>query len=451
MPSLRQIHGIVSAGRAGWSNALMQVIAPATRIAALGPGRQPVHASNHDPGATWLELVARPLWGLAAYAAGGGTADTPWHEVRAALTAALDPEHAWYVGPPMDHDQRIVESAAIGYALAVAPHELWDPLTGRQRDHLSTWLSAAAQAEPVDNNWHFFPLLAATGLRAVGVPTDDARVTAHLNRLEEFTLADGWYSDGPGQPGKTAPRDYYVPFGFHFYGLLLASLKAVDDARAERFTRRATVFATQFQDWFASDGAGLPFGRSLGYRLGQGAFWSMLAAANVPALPWARTRGLAERHLDWWWRQPIATEDGALTVGYAYPNTGVVEQYLAGGSPYWGTKFFMALAAEADHPFWTAEPQPSPAQESITIQSAAALVIARDTDGDIVALNGQQPPAWNARGAAAKYAKFAYSTLAGFSVPTGGDDLAGGAFDSALALSDDGEHWRTRRGGEASL
>ncbi|MGS2620090.1 DUF2264 C-terminal domain-containing protein, partial [Micromonospora sp. LZ34] len=65
--------------------------------------------------------------------------------------------------------------------------------------------------------------------------------------------------------------------------------------------------------------------------------------------------------------------------------------------------------------------------------------------------SGQHAPACNARGAAAKYAKFAYSTLAGFSVPTGGDDLAGNAFDSALALSDDGEHWRTRRGGEASL
>jgi hypothetical protein len=55
------------------SRALLAVTAPAVRLAALGPHRQPTAASSNDPGATWLELVARPLWGLAAHAAGGGT------------------------------------------------------------------------------------------------------------------------------------------------------------------------------------------------------------------------------------------------------------------------------------------------------------------------------------------------------------------------------------------
>ncbi|MCP2321857.1 hypothetical protein HDA40_000364 [Hamadaea flava] len=450
MPSLHQIHGAVSADREGWFSALLAVVSPATRTAALGPDRQPVHATNHDPGATWFELVARPLWGLAASAAGGLRADVQWDELRNSLTAAVDPAHPWYIGPPPDLDQRVVESAAVGYALAVAPHELWEPLTGRQRDHLRDWLSVAANATPVDNNWHFFPVLAATGLRAVGVQVEEARVSAHLDRLEEFAIADGWYADGPGLPARSAPRDYYVPFGFHFYGLLLASLDAVDPARAARFRSRAAEFAQQFQHWFADDGAGLPFGRSLGYRLAQGSFWPVLAAADQPALPWDRVRGLAQRHLDWWWRQPIAAEDGGLTVGYAYPNTGVVEQYLAGGSPYWGTKFFSALAAPADHPFWTAAPA-ALSQERVTVQPAPVMVLNRSADGDVVALNGQHAPLWNARGGAAKYAKFAYSTLAGISVPTGGADLENSAFDSALGLSDDDVHWRTRTSGSSSL
>ncbi|NUR48692.1 MAG: DUF2264 domain-containing protein [Hamadaea sp.] len=450
MPSLHQIHGAVSAHREGWFSALLAVVSPATRTAALGPDRQPVHATNHDSGATWFELVARPLWGLAAAAAGGLRADAQWDELRGSLTAAVDPAHPWYIGPPPDLDQRIVESAAVGYALAVAPHEVWDPLTGPQRDHLRDWLSAAANATPVDNNWHFFPVLAATGLRAVGVPVDEARVTAHLDRLEEFAVADGWYADGPGLPGRSAPRDYYVPFGFHFYGLLLASLGAVDAGRAARFRARAVEFAQQFQHWFADDGAGVPFGRSLGYRFAQGSFWPLLAAADVPALPWDRVRGLAERHLDWWWRQPAAAEDGGLTVGYAYPNTGVVEQYLAGGSPYWGTKFFAGLAAPAGHPFWTATPA-TPAPASVSVQPAPTMVLAKDAAGDVVTLNGQHAPLWNARGGAAKYAKFAYSTLAGISVPTGGADLEDSALDSALGLSDDGVHWRTRSTGESSL
>ncbi|NUT38143.1 MAG: DUF2264 domain-containing protein [Hamadaea sp.] len=453
MPSLHQIQGPVSAGREGWADALLTVAAPAARVAALGPARQPVHATNHDPGATWFELLTRPLWGMAAQAAGGtpGALAEEWELIRFALARAVDPGDDWYIGAPQDRDQRIVESAAVGYALAVAPGLLWEPLTGAQRDHLAAWLSAAAAAEPVDNNWHFFPVLAATGLRAVGVPVDEKLVTAHLDRLEEFALADGWYADGPGVPGRMAARDYYVPFGFHFYGLLLASLKACDAERAERFRERARVFAGQFQHWFAADGAALPFGRSLGYRFAQGSFWSVLAAADVEALPWDRVRGLAQRHIDWWWRQPIAAEDCGLTVGYAYPNTGVVEQYLAGGSPYWGSKFFAGLAAAPDHPFWTVETAEPDRTPRIDVQPAPAMVLARTADGDVTALAGQHAPAWNARGGAAKYAKFAYSTLAGISVPTGGADLENGAFDGVLALSDDGDHWRTRTVGETEL
>ncbi|WP_169734164.1 DUF2264 domain-containing protein [Hamadaea tsunoensis] len=444
MPSPQDVHGVAPTDREGWSRALLGLIAPATRVAALGPARLPVHAANHDPGSAWLESIARPLWGLAPLAAGGGTAPQ-WDEVRAALAAAVDPRGPWYIGEPVDRDQRIVESAAIGYALAAAPHEMWDPLSGVQRDNLAAWLGAAMRAEPVDNNWHFFPVYAATGLAAVGVPVDEGAKRAHLDRLEEFALADGWYADGPG-----AARDYYVPFGFHFYSLLLTRLGAVEEERAERFRERATRFAGQFRNWFAADGAGLPFGRSLGYRFAQGAFWSALAAADCEALPWAEVRGLAQRHLEWWWPKPVADEEGGLTVGYAYPNTGVVEQYMAGGSPYWGVKFFAALAAGSDHPFWTEKPAPVEGP-AVLAQPAASMVLSRDGRGDVVALNGQETPAWRPRGGTAKYAKFAYSTLAGIGVPTGGPDLDDFGLDGTLALSDDGVHWRTRTHGVAEL
>jgi hypothetical protein len=45
----------------------------------------------------------------------------------------------------------------------------------------------------------------------------------------------------------------------------------------------------------------------------------------------------------------------------------------------------------------------------------------------------------------AKYGKFAYSSAFGYSVPTGGYQLEQYAPDSMLALSEDGEFWKTRR------
>ena len=62
----------------------------------------------------------------------------------------------------------------------------------------------------------------------------------------------------------------------------------------------------------------------------------------------------------------------------------------------------------------------------------------------VVMLSAGQHNPW-ARHGAAKYAKFAYSTRFGFSVPAGTRSLEQGAFDSTLALSEDGEHWRPVR------
>src|SRR5205807_2266816 len=65
---------------------------------------------------------------------------------------------------------------------------------------------------------------------------------------------------------------------------------------------------------------------------------------------------------------------------------------------------------------------------------------ARPTSRHVIALASGQHGPW-IRHAGEKYAKFAYSTAFGFSVPLGRRGLAQAAADSMLALSDDGEHW----------
>jgi hypothetical protein len=136
-----------------------------------------------------------------------------------------------------------------------------------------------------------------------------------------------------------------------------------------------------------------------------------------------------------------------LSVGYRYPNSAVVEQYLGAGSPYWSTKFFLPLALPIDHPFWTVDVRACDGDGDgdgvVSAQPAPRAVLSRHR-GDVVLLNGQGWRDW-ARSGAAKYAKFAYSTRAGFSIPAGDRSLAAGAFDSMLALSDDaGRRWRAR-------
>ncbi|WP_375803652.1 DUF2264 domain-containing protein, partial [Enterobacter kobei] len=48
--------------------------------------------------------------------------------------------------------------------------------------------------------------------------------------------------------------------------------------------------------------------------------------------------GIVLRHLRWWQQQSIVDRDGILTLGFAYPNLAMCEDYNSPGSPYWALK-----------------------------------------------------------------------------------------------------------------
>ncbi|NUS13324.1 MAG: DUF2264 domain-containing protein, partial [Streptomyces sp.] len=388
-----------------------------------------------------LEGYARPLWGLAPLAAGGGDF-AHWDLWARGLAAGTDPAHPEYWGAPEDLDQRTVESAAIGFALALAPDRLWDPLSGAEKDRAGAWLARFVDARTPDNNWNFFPVMVSLGLDRVGHAHDRDARHARLDRLETYALADGWYADGP-----TAQRDYYIPWAMHFYGLIYAALAGAEDpARAARFRQRAGEFALGFRHWFAADGSAVPYGRSLVYRFAQGSFWGALAYAGSDALPAGEVKGLLMRHLRWWRDRSGSTSPGGLlSIGYGYPQPAVAEQYNGPASPYWAMKAFLPLALPAGDPFWAAPEEPLPDLPGTLVQPPAGAVVLR-SGGDVTLLSGRQHNTW-ACGGPAKYAKFAYSTRFGFSLPAGDLGLVHGAYDSVLAVSDDeGEpvHFRVR-------
>jgi len=74
------------------------------------------------------------------------------------------------------------------------------------------------------------------------------------------------------------------------------------------------------------------------------------------------------------------------------------------------------------------------------------MVLCRnDEQSHVFALTSGQWAGFGPTHVAAKYAKFAYSNQFGFSVSSEASDLEKGAFDSMLALSEDGRLWRARR------
>jgi hypothetical protein len=406
------------------------------------------YAAVFEESTAELEGFARPLYGIVPLTV-GGYEFAGWDRIGAGLDAGTDPASPEYWGPvPGDTDQRMVEQAAIGLALAFCPERAWEPLSAPARVRLVSWLQGIFEHDPAPNNWQFFRVLVALGLDRVGAGFDRSKVATSLERLDGYRLGEHWYADG-----ALANVDWYTPFAFHTYGLMYAAANDIglgDDRRAAAYRERAAGFATDVQHWFAPDGAAVPFGRSLTYRFAMASFWGALAWADVETdLTWGQVRGLSMRHLRWWADKPISDRDGVLSVGFTYDNRRLSETYNSAGSPYWSMKAFGALAASADHPFWTSGEEPLEPLDSPVVLRDAGQVIVRGVDHAVV-LPARPAVALDfPEQSSGKYRKFAYSSVFGFS----GDiaDTYGAVHtDSMLALTTVDGQRRVRLGVEVA-
>ncbi|MFD2657370.1 DUF2264 domain-containing protein [Gracilibacillus thailandensis] len=396
-------------------------------------------AAAYSESVAGLECFSRVLWGAAPFIASHGST-TLWSKHLQGIVNGTDRESEGYWGEIHDYDQRIVEMAAFGYALCLAPEQVWEPLSEDQQDNLINWLSQINQHAAHDCNWLFFAVIVNIGLKQVGAPYDQATIEHNLNRIDDFYLGDGWYKDG-----EVAHVDYYTPFALHYYGLFYATVMEKDDPeRAKVYKERAILFARDFLHWFSEDGRALPYGRSLTYRFAQCSFWSAYVYAGLDDIPLGTVKGIILRHFRYWCKQDIFQPDGTLSIGYHYPNLLMAENYNAPGSPYWAFKSFLLLALPEDHPFWQVDEQPLPSLPKSKRLAKASLVIKRHDEHVVAFTSGYQHTNAHTH-TSSKYEKFAYSNYFGFSVPRGEWGLDQGAFDNMLALSEQDQLFRVKR------
>lgn len=414
-------------------------------------------AAHYGERSARVEGWARVLWGLGPLFGGDNSALPAAQQAEIEDWAALyrqglihgtDPADAGYWGDIYDYDQKMVETAALDVALALAPDVLWTPLTETQRQHVYAWLGQMNRHRIHPNNWRFFRILTNMAFARLGLPVDAERLKEDFGVIEHCYIGDGWYFDG-----NNGQLDYYIPFAMHFYSMIWAALSPLDaDGYRETLKGRSARFAGDFIHWFADDGAEIPFGRSLTYRFAHSAFFPALALAGVqaPGLPWGTVRHAVLQNLRHWMQYPITGPDGVLTIGYQYPNLVMSEKYNAPGSPYWSFKAFLFLALPESHPFWQGAEAtvPHPAQ---AMQAKPRMLLCYENQGGVGHLTaypvGQH--CMEHGNCAAKYEKFVYSNRFGFSVSRGAT-LDTGAFDSTLVASEAGwDFYRARYGVQA--
>lgn len=390
--------------------------------------------ANYPEDTAKMEAFSRVLWGLAPLWACGESAGEFDDLYVQGIISGTDPESDEYWGdiPEVSEDQKIVEMAALGLALILAPERVWEPLTEKQKENFHKWLLQINCDILCKNNWQLFPLLVNLGFKNVGASYDKERLKFAVDMCHSFYRGNGWYHDG-----NSDQADYYIAFAIHFYSLIYAKVMENEDPENSRiFKERAELFAKSFVYWFDEDGSALAFGRSLTYRFAQCCFFSACLFAGVKPFPIGVMKGIISRHFEWWMSKPIFDNAGILSVGYAYPNLNMAEFYNAYGSPYWALKAFLFLALPEDDEFFVAEPLPLPELKKLITIPEAYMTMQR-VGGYSVALTGGQWANWCPTHCPEKYSKFAYSSRFAFNVSRSTDSMYNASPDSTLAFEID--------------
>ena len=436
----------------GWTRAHWEAAADELLL-AVRPYASPRHGLIDLPGPrpSWSGIRSDGLEGyartflLAALRVAGAHGDDPHgHLARYAVGLSAgtespgddaDPD-SW--PQPTDVRQAIVESASVALGLRLTRPWLWEALDDRTRQRAVDWLLPALDPSPVDNNWWLFGLTVAGFLQDAGIETDRAAATIDrsLDRIEQWYLGEGWYSDG-----ENRAFDHYNAWALHFYPVLHAHL-AGDKALVDRYGPRLHAHLDAYTRLFDANGAPLPFGRSLTYRFAAAAApWLGALTGHTPLTPGA-TRRLASGTLRYFLDRGAADERGLLTLGWHGPYPPVLQSYSGPGSPYWASKGFLGLLLPAAHPAWTDPEEPLPAEtaDAVTPLAPPGLLVQSTAADGLVRLHNHgsnhvssHQPGPDDPG----YARHAYSTRTG---PTSPPEPA----DNHFALLLDGR--LTRRG-----
>jgi hypothetical protein len=381
-------------GYAWWRSAAENLLVPLAALMKPDKADLPLRgqASNHGVQADRLESFARPCL-LAAHwlvsepaAAEKLSRDEIAAWFRRGLVVGTDPSSPESWGPTANHHQHTVEMAALTLALQIARSSLWEPLSKPEREQVARWFASIRGAGLHRNNHMFFSVMTLAFLNQEGFArSSDGPVMRHLlDVLESMALGGGWFIDGMNET-----VDYYQAYAFHYYGQWWARLYGyTDPKRARRWKDWTRQFLKDYVHFFAASGETPPFGRSLCYRFAASAPFGLAELCGVAAVPPGQARRVCTRNLDFFLRQHVLQEQGALSLGWTDEFPGITEAYSCAGSAYWAAKGFSPLLLPSQHRFWRAKEERLPSEKSdFQIAVPQAGLVVRSHDGEVEVLN----------------------------------------------------------------
>jgi hypothetical protein len=283
-----------------------------------------------------------------------------------------NPDHpeAWLRLTP--RSQQMVEAAAIAVALHESREWIWDRLDTRAQEHVAEWLGGFIGSTTHDNNWRLFQVVSEQFLASVGAPYSKEDIEGGLDRIEDWYVGDGWYSDGDGQN-----FDNYIGWAMHLYPGLWARMAAASpgteyEDRLKVYRERLSLFLEDAVHLVGNDGAPIYQGRSLTYRMAAAAPYWMGQILDASPLSPGQTRRLCSGIARHFVQHGVPDERGLLTLGWYDTFLPTTQSYSGPGSPYWASKGFVGLLLPPEHPVWSDPEETVPLDEADQVRSMAA-------------------------------------------------------------------------------
>lgn len=310
---------------------------------------------------TYLEAVGRTLAGVAPWLAlpddeteEGKMRKQMREEVLTGLKNAVDPNSPDKINFTK-HAQPIVDAAYLAHAFLRAPKALWEPLDDVTKQRYIDSFKALRDRTGAYNNWLLFTGLTEAFLLQQGEQSDPFRINVAKNKIKEWYVGDGWYSDG-----SKFSMDYYNAYVLNpmMTAMLetLATKKRASQKEVDEALQRMIRHSEFCERIIGPDGTYPAFGRSVTYRTA--AFQSLADVAlreKLPAhvLPAQVRCALTAVHRNMYEGNQNFDKNGWLVLGFNGHQPEVADGYTSTGSLYMATLSFLPLGLPSDNPFWT--------------------------------------------------------------------------------------------------
>lgn len=381
-----------------------------------------------------FEYCSRPLWAIFSLMINNHDQyDDIIEPYIKRIKAGLQPNSPYTFPIPTTKTRQIaVEMAVYGYGLLACKNQFLKYLSTEEIHYLENWLNHINEIEFPIGNWLFFLLIVNYGLKENNLHYSQEKIDFALEKIQQLYIGNGWYQDG-----HYSQRDYYISFAFHFYSLILKKYCSDFPMKVQE---RSYLFEKDFIYWFDNQGRSLPFGRSLTYRYAHVCYWSACAVTDMHQLDLGYIKAIISNHLNFWFSQKKLN-----SIGYAYPNLLLSEDYNANGSPMWAMKTFILLSLPDDHKFWKIEEKRNRHLQNIYKSEEPGFLF---VTGDFhhYALSANQYSKSSILQHMSKYGKFCYSTAFGWNLSRDVQGIENFAVDSTLALSIKGTNQYVSRG-----